>query len=117
MPRYKNSVTYQPGLYDENLHQRRPVRAPVSLICEVRQGQRPWNSTQLHNISETGFCINWLPAFEMHRSLWIRIPGLQLLQAHVRWKRDQMMGCEFVAKLYGPVFEHIARQTQEQAQR
>ncbi len=103
-------MNYQPGRYDENLHLQRAPRAPMSLVCDIRQGQRPWNTVRLHNISETGFCIDWLPAIEPTRSLWIRIPGLQLLQAHIRWKQQGMMGCEFVSRLYGPVFEHIARQ-------
>lgn len=103
-------MTYQPGRYDENLHQLRALRAPVSLVCEVRQGQRPWASAQLHNISERGFCIEWLPAFEPGRPLWIRIPGLRLLQANVRWKQDRLIGCEFESRLYGPVFDHIVRE-------
>ena len=44
----------------------------------------------------------------------IRNGILQLLTAHIRWKRDGMMGCEFVSRLYGPVFEHIARQASAQ---
>jgi hypothetical protein len=108
-------VTYQPGRYDENLQLQRSNRAPLSIVCEIRQGQRPWKTAHLQNISETGFCIEWLPSLEPGRSLWIRIPGLQLLTAHIRWKRDGMMGCEFVSRLYGPVFEHIARQASAQA--
>ena len=102
-------MTYQPGRYDEKLHLARSRRAAVSLVCEVRQGHRPWGSVRLVNISETGFCMDWMPGLELQRALWIRIPGIQLLQAHIRWKRDTTMGCEFGSPLYGPVFDHIVR--------
>jgi hypothetical protein len=91
-------------------HRTRCLRMPVSLVCEVRQGQRPWNRTLLRNISETGFCMDWLPALELHRPLWVRIPGLNLLQSHIRWKRRVLMGCEFNTRLYAPVFDHIVRE-------
>jgi hypothetical protein len=91
-------------------HRARSQREAVDLLCEVRQGQRPWNRATLHNISETGFCMDWLPALELQRGLWLRIPGLNLLQAHIRWKHGQYIGCEFTSRLYSPVFDHIVRE-------
>jgi hypothetical protein len=79
-------------------HRARSQREAVDLLCEVRQGQRPWNRATLHNISE------------LQRGLWLRIPGLNLLQAHIRWKHGQYIGCEFTSRLYSPVFDHIVRE-------
>lgn len=87
----------------------RPRREPVRLTCDMRQGQRPWVRVELHNISEQGFCIDWLPAFELGRPLWLRIPGLNILQAHIRWKYGTQMGCELATRLYAPVVDHIVR--------
>lgn len=93
-----------------NLHRTRARRAPLTLACNVRQGQRPWAQSRLHDLSETGFCVEWIPALELQRGLWLRIPGLQLLKANIRWKRDAMMGCEFEVPLHPAVFDHIVRQ-------
>lgn len=83
------------------------ARASVSLVCEVRQGHRPWQRVRLHNISAGGFCMEWMPGLEVARPVWIRIAGLSLLQANVRWKLEAQVGCEFLAPLYAPVFDHI----------
>ena len=87
----------------------RPRREPARLICEVRQGQRPWAKVELHNISEQGFCVDWLPALELSRPIWLRVPGLNMFQAHIRWKGHGLMGCELTSRLYGPVVDHIVR--------
>ncbi len=85
-------------------------RASVELVCDVRQGHRPWQRVRLHNISPGGFCMDWAPALEINRPLWIRIAGLNLLEAKVRWKRESLVGCAFSATLYAPVYDHIVRQ-------
>ena len=103
-------MTDEPGHVKTGLHHARARRAPVSLNCDVRQGQRPWATTRLLNLSETGFCLVWLPAMELTRGLWLRIPGLQLLKASIRWRSGSMIGCEFEQRLHTAVFEHVVRQ-------
>ena len=88
----------------------RARRAPLSLECDLRQGQRPWARSRLLNLSETGFCMVWVPALELNRGLWLRIPGLQLLKANIRWRSGSLVGAEFEQRLYPAVFEHVVRQ-------
>lgn len=85
-------------------------RAPVSLSCEVRQATRPWKLTRLEDISPAGFRMAWLPGCHADLPLKIRIPGMQVLTAHIRWKREGSVGCEFKERLHDAVFEHIAGQ-------
>jgi hypothetical protein len=95
---------------EHQLHRIRARRAPLTLACDVRQGQRPWARSRLLNLSETGFCTIWMPALEVKRGLWLRIPGLQLLKAGIRWREAGIMGCEFESRLHPAVFDHIVRQ-------
>jgi len=88
----------------------RPPREYVRMACDVRQGQRPWMRVVLHNISEGGFCMEWVPSIERGRPVWLRLPGLNMLQAHIRWQAAGLIGCEFSGRLYGPVLDHIVRQ-------
>jgi hypothetical protein len=99
---------------DEAPSQEREHRAGVALTCEVRQGHRPWARIKLHDISESGFRIEWRPGFDQHKPIYIRIPGLEVLSAHLRWKRESFIGGEFSNRLYGPVYEHIVRQSQHE---
>lgn len=85
-------------------------RALVSVDCEVRQGTRPWKKTRLEDISPAGFRMAWLPGCHPDIPLKIRISGMQVLTAHIRWKKEGSVGCEFAELLHVAVFEHIAKQ-------
>lgn len=85
-------------------------RAEVTLLCEVRQGMQPWRMARLDDISQAGFRIGVLPGAKRGVPLRIRIPGLQMLSAQIRWQQGQAVGCEFSEPLHVAVFEHIVRQ-------
>lgn len=87
-------------------------RTNVALQCEVRQGTRPWKMTRLEDISPAGFRIAWLPGCHKDLPLKIRIPGMQVLTANIRWKKEDAVGCEFAEPLYLAVYEHIAKQAE-----
>lgn len=87
----------------------RTERVGVALVCEVRQGTRPWKMARLEDLSPGGFRIAWLPDATPEMPLRIRIPGMQLLSARICWARDSAVGCEFADPLHVAVFEHIAR--------
>ena len=85
-------------------------RAEVSLECEVRLGTRAWQRVQLDDMSQAGFRIARLPGARLGAPLRIRIPGLEILNAEIRWLQDEAVGCEFTGALHVAVFEHIVRQ-------
>ena len=85
------------------------VRAEVTLLCEGRQGIRPWTRVRLMDLSQTGFRVAWYPGVDPSQPLRIKIPGLQLLTANIRWKAKNALGCAFAEPLYIAVFEHMVR--------
>ena len=89
-------------------------RADVTLLCEVRQSIRPWTRVRLMDMSRSGFRVAWFPGVDPQLPLKIKIPGLQILSANVRWKTENSLGCEFTEPLYFAVFEHIVRQSRSQ---
>jgi hypothetical protein len=64
---------------------------------------------RLMDLSQTGFCVAWYPGVDPNQALKIKIPGLQLLNANIRWKGKSALGCEFAEPLYIAVFEHMVR--------
>lgn len=86
-----------------------PQRARLALLCEVRQGMRPWKLARLVDLSTTGFRVAWLPEYDQEKVLKIRFPGIEMLTARVCWHKGRQIGCEFAAPLHVAVFEHIAR--------
>ncbi len=85
-------------------------RASIILLTEVRQGTRPWTLARLEDISQSGFRIAWFPGCSADKLVRIRIPGMQLLSANVRWQEGKAIGCAFTQPLHIAVFDHIVRQ-------
>ena len=86
-------------------------REALTLRCEARQGTREWQTVLMEDISQAGFRIGRLPAAaHLSEPLRIRIPGLQVLTAWIRWQDGEAIGCEFARPLHVAVFDHIVRQ-------
>ena len=84
-------------------------RAQLSILCEVRQGMRPWKMARLIDLSETGFKLAWLPDYNPGQPLKIRIPGIETLTAKICWHEGKQIGCAFASPLHVAVFEHLVR--------
>ncbi len=95
---------------DDNPPRSDDARAVVTLLCEVRQGIAAWQRARLEDISQHGFRIAWLPEFTLEKPVKVRIPGLHILTAHIRWHEDRALGCAFEAPLHIAVFENIVHQ-------
>ena len=93
----------------DSLDRTKAHRAKLTLLCEARQGSRPWIKVRLDDLSQAGFRITWLPQFSLGLPLRIRIPKLQVLTATIRWHEGKTLGCEFAEPLHVAVFEHIVR--------
>lgn len=93
----------------DQLTSRTGYRLPVSLTCEIRWGMGAWRTVQLRNLSPEGFQLGWSPDVRADRPLRIRIPGLQILTAEVRWRSRDAVGCKFLEPLHIAVVEHIAK--------
>ena len=84
-------------------------RAQLSIVCEVRQGTRPWKMARLSDLSETGFKLAWLPDYDPSKPLRIRISGIEMLSAKICWHEGKQTGCAFASPLHVAVFDHIVR--------
>lgn len=93
----------------------RAERAAINLICDVRQSSRPWQLVRLEDLSAEGFRITGLNQPSLNKPLSIRIPGMQLLVAEVRWQEGPTVGCAFRTPLHVAVFEHLVRVAHEDA--
>ncbi|GGB98237.1 hypothetical protein GCM10011494_15890 [Novosphingobium endophyticum] len=90
-------------------HVSRSARAGVALVCDARQGTRPWKKVRLEDLSACGFRIAWFPAARPDMPLRLKIPGMQILSAQIVWQSENSVGCKFSAPLHIAVFEHIVR--------
>jgi hypothetical protein len=82
-------------------------RVRISMSCDVRQGSRAWQRVRVDEISRTGFRIPHLAMASPDLPLRIRIPGMSVLTATIRWHSGHSVGCEFVEPLHIAVFDHL----------
>lgn len=94
---------------DISVKSRSANRAELVLACEVRQGTRPWQRVLLEDLSASGFRISGLAHPDPGKPLSIRIPGMQLLSARIRWNSALIAGCEFSTPLHVAVFDHLVK--------
>ena len=88
---------------------REDARAEVGIIAEVKVGFGNWQKARLTDMSVTGFRIGWMPKACAGNSVTIRLPTMAPLQATVRWKDGNAIGCQFNRALSVYVFEHLLR--------
>lgn len=97
------------GSLDISVQSRSANRAELVLSCEVRQGTRAWQRVVLEDLSASGFRISGLAHPDSTKALSIRIPGMQLLSARIRWNAGAVVGCEFTTPLHVAVFDHLVK--------
>ncbi len=97
------------AVLDISFHSRATNRAELALSCEVRQGTRPWQRVVLEDLSASGFRISGLSHPDPVKAVSIRIPGMALLSAKIRWNAGTVVGCEFTTPLHVAVFDHLVK--------
>jgi len=97
----------EPKPFEAFSDQRETLRAPIRLVCDVRQGTAPWRKLALEDLSAGGFSIARFGPADPMQPVRIRIPGLQVLSAKVSWQRGEAIGCSFLNPLHPAVFDHI----------
>lgn len=84
-------------------------RVRLSLTGDLRWGTNPWGKVMLEDLSAGGFKARWRPMCPVGTAISVRIAGLSVLRATLRWRNNDYIGCEFDNPLYQPLVDHIAR--------
>lgn len=87
---------------------RQTERKPLSAIVQCRRGITR-ETVEVLDISQTGARVRALSPLRSGSVVWLRLPGLEPIQANVVWTRKFESGCEFARALHPAVFETIAR--------
>jgi hypothetical protein len=88
---------------------RTAVRAEIFL----RQSNVKLFRATLSDISISGFKLDSYTNLDENKLVFITLPGLQTLGAHIKWVDYQDYGCEFTNPLHPAVLEHLVSKLQE----
>lgn len=84
----------------------------VALFAEVRlrrSGGHPF-IVRVFNLSAEGCKMEFVERPAVGEAVWIKLPGLDSIQATVRWIEGHYGGVQFERPLYEPVFRRLTDQ-------
>lgn len=82
-------------------------REAVTAEIMVRQSDTQLFPTILSDLSTTGFKMLSCTSLDPDKLVFVTLPGLQTLGAHIRWVHYHDYGCEFTAPLHPAVLAHM----------
>lgn len=82
-------------------------REAVTAEIFVRQSNTQLFRATLSDLSVTGFKMLSCTNLDTDKLVFVTLPGLQTLGAHIRWVRYHDFGCEFTTPLHPAVLGHI----------
>ncbi len=86
---------------------RAAIRADVEISAEIRQFGYSYFKTRLVDISQLGFRVEHPFKFNLGTRVNLRIPGLEALEAEIKWIEGNQYGAMFIAPLHPAVFDHV----------
>lgn len=88
---------------------RQAARKDVILGAGLRQRGAHAVTIQVVDLSTNGFRAATHLELEVGSDVWLKLPGLESLHAHVVWIRGHLMGCHFARPLHPAVLDMIVR--------
>ena len=85
-------------------------RRKYPVTCLARAGSAAWFSASLIDLSTTGFQVVWPAHYPVKDRVSIRLPGLEVSIAEIRWRDGNRLGCRFQRPLSEYVVDHLLAQ-------
>ncbi|MEO7786738.1 MAG: PilZ domain-containing protein [Sphingomicrobium sp.] len=89
--------------------QRRSARVALSAEIELRRSFNGKYQVTVRDCSPQGCCVNLVDRVALDETLWIKLPGLESMEAYVCWTQDFVAGLEFLKPLHPAVFEMLMK--------
>ncbi len=92
---------------------RNSVREDVDAEILLHQSGGNTHRATLVNISSTGFKMTSMSGLDPNKPVFIRLPGLPILAANIRWEGFSDFGCEFARPLEAHVMEVLLKKLRD----
>jgi hypothetical protein len=94
---------------EPRLLRRHEQRVPISAQAQLREPFGRTGEARVANISPSGCMVETPHPLPLDgASIIVRLPGLQGLEAAVRWREDGKLGFEFSSRLHPAIVDHLA---------
>lgn len=89
---------------------RRSQRVALTAEIELRRTRTTRHSVTVRDLSCHGCCINLIDRVSLDEIIWIKLPGIESLEAYVCWTKGFVAGVEFTKPLHPAVFDLVRNQ-------
>ena len=97
------SAAPEPAVTDQV--ERRSERVSVSAEVALRRAGKLHFQVRVFDVSPDGCKAEFVDRPELHEHLWIRFPGMEALEASVRWIAGPCAGLQFARPIHQAVFD------------
>jgi hypothetical protein len=87
--------------------QRRSARAATDAAVSLRRFGQPRYRVRLFDLSVHGCRVEFVERPHQAERIWIRLEGLESLEARVRWFDEYTGGAEFARPIHPAVYEAL----------
>ncbi|WP_394999616.1 PilZ domain-containing protein [Sphingomonas sp.] len=87
--------------------ERRAEREPFGAEIELRRTRGMKYHVTVRDCSPEGCCINLVDRVGLDEVIWVKLPGLESLEAYVCWTKGFVAGLEFAKPLHPAVFQML----------
>lgn len=87
-------------------------RRHVQISVKVRRPGETWFTSQITDVSVTGFRLQSFMKLTVGGDLWVMLPGFEGRRARVLWTRGPDSGCAFERSLHPAILDHIVQLSQ-----
>lgn len=94
---------------DQTRKQRLAERRHVQIGVKVRRPGETWFTSDIADLSISGFRLQSFMKLNVGSELWIMLPGFEGRRARVLWTRGHEAGCTFERPLHEAILDHIVR--------
>ena len=91
---------------------RKSERMAIRAMVKLRRRGHHNFTVKVFNLSREGCKLEFLERPELEETVWVKLEGLELLQAKVCWIEELCVGVEFESPLHPAVFKTIVDRLQ-----
>ncbi|HST35071.1 MAG TPA: PilZ domain-containing protein [Allosphingosinicella sp.] len=102
-----------PPVRDLEPQDRVSERVPVELGAGLRQRGAHGVAVEILDLSTHGFRASTHLVLSEGSDVWLRLPGLEAIQARVAWVKGYIIGCAFERPLHPAVLEMIVSKSRD----
>ena len=93
---------------------RSEARAPFPAQIELRKAGTGRQAVMVRNLSTAGCCLELFEPTLRNEIVWVTLPGLETLEATVRWVDEGLAGVEFKRPLHSAVLAMLLARVDQQ---